>query len=138
VVWRAEGANASEVNKLGEQNKVFVFLRGQQNKVFVFLRGEQNKVFVFLRGEQNKVFVFFLRGEQNKVFVLFTKLGFTSRSLNACHARALEGVAKSQSPLRHLGVDFCRPLHRAVPNRATPSSSLAWCGVSQNYICIRL
>jgi len=40
-------------------------------------------------------------------------------------SKALEGVTKSQLPLRLLGVDICRPLHRAVPKRATPSSSLA-------------
>ena len=42
------------------------------------------------------------------------------------HARALEEIFKRQLPLRPLGVDFCAPLPRAVPKRATPSISLAW------------
>jgi hypothetical protein len=42
------------------------------------------------------------------------------------HARVLEGIAKSQIPMRAVGVDFCRLLPRAVPRRANPSSSLAW------------
>ena len=41
------------------------------------------------------------------------------------HTRVLEGFAKSQSPPRPLGVDFCRPLPKSVPQTANPSSSLA-------------
>jgi hypothetical protein len=48
--------------------------------------------------------------------------------LHFCHARALEGVAASQLPVRPLGFDFCRLLDcREVSRGGDPSSSLAWC-----------